>query len=538
MDSHPPVRYRLDDLWIDVARQQVCRDGGEPLEVTGLSFRLLHYLLQQDTRVVGFDELIERVWAPAVVGEDTVTQRVRLLRQSLGDDGRQPRYLRSVRGQGYQLCSSPQALPADASSPSDAKAAPHQVPRRARAWRWLLPASVALSALAIAAWWWPRDETAPSATTDTPLLQRAAYYAGIGQADNNERAISLFRQRLQEAPDDPRALVGLSRAYSARVCLYNGTGEDAAQARAFAEAVLARNGDDATAHAALGYAMDCRGDVDGALAQYERAVMLDPDADAARASAAYLYARRGRLADALAANLAVRAPAKVRFLPLQIASNLDLLGYVAAAEARYRDSFRLYPDNVFSNLALPAFLFAQGRDGEAQAALDEASSRGTEHAGLHVLAAELALRRGDTDAARHSSRRALVLRPQGSLAQTLAWATGAEPVPDADLLHARARTLLQSLREGGDPIGGVDAAALQLLAGDRPAALSALQAAVESGHRDVGYLRATPLLASLHGDPAFAAVLVGIDRAIAQERERAGAQGLLTPGLIDAAATP
>ena len=96
------TRYRLDDLLIDVPRQRVERDG-VLLDVGGLSFRLLECLLEQGQRVVGFDELIERVWAPAVVNEETVTQRVRLLRQSLGDDGRNPRYLRSVRGLGYLL---------------------------------------------------------------------------------------------------------------------------------------------------------------------------------------------------------------------------------------------------------------------------------------------------------------------------------------------------------------------------------------------------------------------------------------------------
>lgn len=102
-DNPTALHYRLDDLHIDVARQRVLRDDGQLLDVSGLSFRLLHHLLTQGTRVVGFDDLIANIWAPAIVNEETVTQRVRLLRQALGDDGRQARYLRSVRGQGYQL---------------------------------------------------------------------------------------------------------------------------------------------------------------------------------------------------------------------------------------------------------------------------------------------------------------------------------------------------------------------------------------------------------------------------------------------------
>ena len=49
------------------------------------------------------DELLETVWAPAVVNPETVGQRVKLLRQALGDDPRAPRYVVGVRGKGYRM---------------------------------------------------------------------------------------------------------------------------------------------------------------------------------------------------------------------------------------------------------------------------------------------------------------------------------------------------------------------------------------------------------------------------------------------------
>lgn len=505
-------RYRLDDLVIDVPRQRVERDG-RALDVNGLSFRLLHYLLEQGQRVVGFDELIERVWAPAIVNEETVTQRVRLLRQSLGDDGRNPRYLRSVRSQGYQLCVVPQPLVEETAS------APR--PRRGR---WMLVGALVAGAIAVAAVIvWKR---APESGVERPpLLQRAAYYAGIGQRDDNERAIGLYRQRLQEAPDDAEAQLGLSRAYSARVCLYNGDPASVRLAQTLAERVVARDPRNAAAHAALAYSFDCRGRIDEALRSYERALELDPQNDNVRASAAYLYERRGRLAAALAANLAVREPARVRFLDIQIASNLDLLGYAAEAEARYRRSFQLYPDNVFSNLSWPSFLMRRGRYAEAQAALDEAMSRGTEHAGLHLLAAELALQRGDRDAARRAAARAIALRPQASFPRTVGWIL-AEVKPPAATLRAQAESLRAGMRSGGEPLDGLDAALLSDAADDRDAGLAALAAAVEQGYRDAAYLRASPLFGSLRAAPGFATILSSIDTAVARERDDVRNRGL------------
>lgn len=510
--ANPPLHYRLDDLRVDVARQSVIRNGSQVLDVSGLSFRLLHFLLAQGTRVVGFDELITQVWAPAHVNEETVTQRVRLLRQALGDDGRQARYLRSVRGQGYQLCSEPVA--------EDTAATLAPVSRR----RLTFAVTALLMASAGIVWWkWPVFHTG----TISPLLLRAEHYAGIGQQDNNERALALYRQRLQEVPDDVQALLGVARAQAARLCLYNGSREDADEAKALAEAVIARQPRLAAAHAVLAYAHDCRGEVKAAISGYERAVQLDPSADASRASAAYLYARQGRLSEALATNLAVRRPEHVRFWELQVASNLDLLGYTKAAEIRYRRSFQLYPDNVFSNVAWPTFLYEHGRAGEAQAALDEALARRTEHAALYVLAAELALQRGDLAVARTEVQRARALKPHASLPTTLAWVTGAELKPSAAVLLEHSAALRAGLAQGSDPVDGLDAALLAELAGDRHAALAALRAAVAAGHRNAGYLRVSPLFAGLRDDPGFASVLAMVETAVAADRTRVNITGQL-----------
>ncbi|MBB5865488.1 winged helix-turn-helix transcriptional regulator [Xanthomonas sp. 3058] len=506
------ARYRLDDLRIDVARQRVERDG-VVLGVGGLSFHLLHYLLQQGQRVVDFDELIQNVWAPALVNEETVTQRVRLLRQALGDDSRQPRYVRSVRGQGYQLCvpvQQEQAPPAGA------------VRRHAG---WILAACALLACVGVGTIWWLQSREAPPA--QAAVLQRADYYAGIGQRDDNERAIGLYRQRLQDAPDDRQAQLGLSRAYSARVCQYDADTGFALQALQLADGVVAAQPRLAAAHAARAYALDCQGRNADALTAYERALQLDPNADAVRGSAAYLYERQGKLVQALSANLAVRDPTRVRFLPIQIASNLSLLGYASAAEARYRNNFQLYPDNAFSNLAWPTFLFEHGRAAEAQTALNEALGRGTAYAGLWVLQAELAWMRGDTSLAHSAALHALQLRPQGSFAQTVAWALHAQPVPMTATLHAHAQELLVSVERGGDPFDAIDAAVLLLCADAPEAAMRALQRAETAGYRNAGYLRHSPLLKPLRSLPEFAALLARIDAELAAQRAQLRARNLL-----------
>jgi TolB-like protein/DNA-binding winged helix-turn-helix (wHTH) protein/Tfp pilus assembly protein PilF len=95
-------RCRLEDLDVDPQWQTVRRDGVE-LELPNLSFRLLAALIRHAPERVNKDVLVREVWDGVVVSDETLAQRVRLLRQALGEDSQNPRYIASVRGQGYRL---------------------------------------------------------------------------------------------------------------------------------------------------------------------------------------------------------------------------------------------------------------------------------------------------------------------------------------------------------------------------------------------------------------------------------------------------
>ena len=71
-------RLRVDDLLVDIERRTV-RRGSEMLELTDRSFCLLEVLIRHAPERVGKDQLIAEVWDEAVVSDDTLAQRVRLL---------------------------------------------------------------------------------------------------------------------------------------------------------------------------------------------------------------------------------------------------------------------------------------------------------------------------------------------------------------------------------------------------------------------------------------------------------------------------
>src|ERR1700729_3123679 len=124
-----PETYIVADLRIDVGRQCVSR-GNADVALPNLSFRLLVALIHGAPNVVSNDRLMELVWPGQIVSPETVNKRVQMLRDALGDDVRNPRYIAGVRSRGYRLIATVEATtaasaesptrPAEAASPPPA----------------------------------------------------------------------------------------------------------------------------------------------------------------------------------------------------------------------------------------------------------------------------------------------------------------------------------------------------------------------------------------------------------------------------------
>jgi len=97
-----PMKYSVGDLSIDTGRQLVMR-AAEQILLPKLSYDLLLVLVRAAPNLVSVDELMRRVWPGVVVGPETVSQRVKMLRDLLDDDPKAPRYIHGLRGRGYQI---------------------------------------------------------------------------------------------------------------------------------------------------------------------------------------------------------------------------------------------------------------------------------------------------------------------------------------------------------------------------------------------------------------------------------------------------
>lgn len=108
---------RAGELELDGIRRTATK-GGQPVELTRKEFDLLYLLMSAPGRVFSKRELLREVWQVDFDGyEDSVVSMVRRVRVKIGDDGAEPRYIRTVHGLGYSFLE--QDHDPDSSSPDE-----------------------------------------------------------------------------------------------------------------------------------------------------------------------------------------------------------------------------------------------------------------------------------------------------------------------------------------------------------------------------------------------------------------------------------
>lgn len=91
----------LGGLCVDTAAREVAMNG-EPVALTYKEYELLMYLIDNRTRVVERDELLNKLWDyTADIETRTLDIHIRTLRQKLGEEG--SRYIKTIRSVGYRF---------------------------------------------------------------------------------------------------------------------------------------------------------------------------------------------------------------------------------------------------------------------------------------------------------------------------------------------------------------------------------------------------------------------------------------------------
>lgn len=105
-DRHNRMELIVGDFEIDLMRRQVFLKGRK-IKLSGQEYELLLFFAQNPERVLTEAQIYDRVWNTGKDFHSSLSKPINRLRQKIEPDQRNPSYIRSVRGIGYQFMPSP-----------------------------------------------------------------------------------------------------------------------------------------------------------------------------------------------------------------------------------------------------------------------------------------------------------------------------------------------------------------------------------------------------------------------------------------------
>ncbi|MCA6218303.1 protein kinase [Ideonella sp. B7] len=370
-----------------------------------------------------------------------------------------------------------------------------------------------------AAWWWQGPGAAPTAAQTLSRLQQAeAWINEFDDADSLDRAVALLSQLTRQAPRSAPAAALHSLALSLRHWQRSGPDpdRDLAEADRWARQALALDSQLARAHLAQAMAWSGQKRSEEALAEFERARLLDPQDVLVVAWYATELDSQGRLDQAqalLEPALAVH-PLATPLLD-EWGTLLFRRGDYARAEAAFRQSLAAKPTGSVAAFSLSGILMMQQRLDEAQGVLQTALRVRPHYKLYQNLGSVMALRQRWAEAA-EAARQALARWParypdadaQANLAEALMHLPGQEAAAQDAWRRALATAQQQASAHPGNPgwtwRRGLFAARLGL----RDEALAASAEALQQAPRDAEVLYYAALSHALVGEPAKAKTLL------------------------------
>ncbi len=280
---------RVRDVTLDLARQ-VVRIGADEIRLRPKTFDVLTMLVRHAGQVVSKQRLIEAVWGPVAVTDDSLVQCLVEIRRALGDGHFA---IRTVRGRGYLLDGEVAADGAAAETPAPPVATSAarvlNLPRWPWTWTFGAVAAAAVMAVLVAvAALGPRaGRPAPTTLQDTMVLDaRVELDAGLGllRTSRAQTDLQRARQHFERAVDLDAGYAAAHAALGNVLVLASGFGMQPAQevlplAGTSARRAVALDPTLAAAWQALAH-VQTQADWDWEAAEhsYRRALALDPSA--------------------------------------------------------------------------------------------------------------------------------------------------------------------------------------------------------------------------------------------------------------------
>lgn len=93
---------QVQDLVLDLDNQSVIKQG-EIVSLTYTEYKIFELLAAHKKKIYSLDNIYQSIWEEEPVGDSAIMVHIKNIRKKLGDDSRNPRYIRTAWGKGYYV---------------------------------------------------------------------------------------------------------------------------------------------------------------------------------------------------------------------------------------------------------------------------------------------------------------------------------------------------------------------------------------------------------------------------------------------------
>lgn len=97
-----PNRIPFVDVLLDLDSQSIIK-GEESVALTYTEFKILELLLTNRKRIFSLDQIYQSIWNDNAVGDSAIMVHIKNIRKKLGDNSREPTYIKTAWGRGYYV---------------------------------------------------------------------------------------------------------------------------------------------------------------------------------------------------------------------------------------------------------------------------------------------------------------------------------------------------------------------------------------------------------------------------------------------------
>ena len=95
-------RIAFGDLMLDLDSQSILRDQ-EVILLTNTEYKILELLVSHKKKVYSLENIYTSIWGDEAVADSAIMVHIKNIRKKIGDDSRNPKYIKTAWGKGYYV---------------------------------------------------------------------------------------------------------------------------------------------------------------------------------------------------------------------------------------------------------------------------------------------------------------------------------------------------------------------------------------------------------------------------------------------------